>query len=88
VEILIGTAPRSVVVPREAVEFASGTRKGAVLVVDEAKIAHRRAVEGGELFDAKVQITQGLAAGEVVVVEGGYGLPDGTAVRLAEDGEP
>jgi RND family efflux transporter MFP subunit len=88
VEILTGTTPRSVVVPREAVEFASGTRKGAVRVVDDAKIAHRRAVEGGEIFDGKVQITQGLAAGEVVVVEGGYGLPDATEVRLLEDGEP
>jgi multidrug efflux pump subunit AcrA (membrane-fusion protein) len=88
VEILTGTTPQSVVVPREAVEFVSGTRKGVVRVVDEAKIAHRREVEGGEIFDGKVQIVQGLVAGEVVVVEGGYGLPDATEVRLLGDGGP
>jgi len=38
-------------------------------------------VEAGRTFDGKVQIRSGLAAGETVVVEGGYGLADGTEVR-------
>ena len=32
-----------------------------------------------------MQVVYGLAAGETVVVEGGYGLADGTAVRPAPD---
>ncbi len=80
--ILTATSPKSVVVPLAAVQFAEGTRKGSVLVVDDQKVAHRREVAGGEVFDGKVQIVEGLKAGEAVVVEGGYGLPDGTSVRI------
>ncbi len=83
VDIVTGTAPGSVVVPVEAVEFASGTRKGTVLVVDEKHIAHRRDVEAGDVSAGRAQILGGLKAGETVVVEGGYGLADGTEVRLA-----
>ena len=84
-EIVTGTAPASVVVPLEAVELKSGTRKGTVLVVDEKQVAHRRDVEAAAVSEGRVQVVEGLAAGETVVVEGGYGLADGTAVRLAVD---
>jgi len=80
--ILTATSPKSVVVPLAAVEFAEGTRKGTVLVVDDQRVAHRREVAGGEVFDGKVQIVEGLKGGEAVIVEGGYGLPDGTSVRV------
>src|SRR6266511_1220693 len=80
--ILTATSPKSVVVPLAAVQFSEGTRKGSVLVVDDQKVAHRREVAGGEVFDGKVQIVEGLKGGEAVVVEGGYGLPDGTSVRI------
>ena len=80
--ILTATTPKSVVVPLSAVQFAEGTRKGSALVVDDGKVAHRREVVGGEVFDGKVQIVEGLKEGETVVVEGGYGLPDGTSVRI------
>jgi multidrug efflux pump subunit AcrA (membrane-fusion protein) len=46
-------------------------------------VAHRREIEAGETFDGKVQIKDGLKEGEQVVVEGGYGLEDGTAVKVA-----
>jgi RND family efflux transporter MFP subunit len=82
--IVTGTAPGSVVVPLSAVEFVEGTSKGSVLVVDAQKVAHRREVEGGEVLDGKVQITAGLQGGELIVIEGGYGLPDGTAVRYGD----
>jgi hypothetical protein len=53
--------------------------------VDEKQVAHRRDVEAAAVSEGRVQVVEGLAAGETVVVEGGYGLPDGTAVRLAVD---
>jgi RND family efflux transporter MFP subunit len=81
-----GTAPGSVVVPVAAVEFVEGTHRGTVRVVDEGKKALRREIESGAIVDGKVQVKSGLRPGETVIVEGGYGLPDGTAVRTG-DGE-
>jgi HlyD family secretion protein len=79
-----GTAAQSVVVPQSAVQFNEGTRNGFVMVVDDKHIAHKREIEGGEIVDGKVQILKGLKAGETIVAEGGYGLPDGTEVKAAE----
>ena len=76
-----GSEPASVVVPKEAVQFVEGTLRGAVLVVDEKRIAHQRPIDAGQVFDGKVQIKSGLRAGELVVIEGGYGTPDGTEVK-------
>jgi RND family efflux transporter MFP subunit len=74
--------PRRVLIPRTAVLLEAGTLAGTVMVVDDHKIAHKRAVQtltgGGD----RVAVASGLAAGETVVVEAGYGLPDNTAVRL------
>jgi HlyD family secretion protein len=75
---------RSIVVPVGAVQLEEGTRKGSAFVVDAQKVAHHRDVEGGVVLDGKMQILSGLAAGDIVVVEGAYALPDGTTVRIAE----
>jgi RND family efflux transporter MFP subunit len=84
VDVVTGMAPGSVVVPLGAVEREGGSTKGTVLVVDGTDTAHRRDVETGVVSDDRVQIVHGVEAGESVVVEGGYGLADGTAVRRAE----
>jgi RND family efflux transporter MFP subunit len=84
--IEIATAPQSVVVPSSAVELEEGSTSGTVLVVDDENIAHRQAVECGERFDDVVRVERGLNGGEMVVVEGGYGLPDGTPVTFTSDG--
>lgn len=76
-----GSQPDSVVVPQPAVQLVEGTSKGSVLVVDDKRIAHKRDVETGQISGGKVQATAGLKAGELIVVEGGYGIPDGTEVR-------
>ncbi len=82
--ILTELMPGSVVVPLEAVQLAEGTHEGSVYVVDARKVAHRRDVEAGVVFDGKAQILRGLTAGEVVAVQGSYGLPDGTEVTVTE----
>ena len=51
------------------------------MVVDDKRVAHKRDVETGQVFDGKVQMKSGLKAGERVVVEGAYGLPDGAEVK-------
>ncbi len=83
--ILTGTAPQSVVVPLTAVQFKEGTRSGWVMVVDEKRAAHKREVEAGEIIEGKVQIKQGLRPNELVIIEGGYGLPDGAEVRFGQE---
>jgi len=81
VAIHTGDIPDGLVVPLAAVQFEEGTSKGTVFVVDEKKVAHKREVETGQRFEGKVQIRSGVAAGEMVVVEGGYGLAEGMEVR-------
>ena len=82
VRIQTGSIAKAVIVPESAVQFQEGTRNGAVFVVDEKKTAHKRDVEAGGTFDGKIQIKKGLQAGEQVVTEGGYSLPDGAQVLL------
>lgn len=52
-----------------------------VSVVRDNK-AHEVEVSVGVETRMYVQITDGLSAGDVVIVEGGYGLPDGCPVRI------
>ena len=75
----VGTT-RGVTVPQSAVVFNEGTKSGTVMVVDAKHIAHQREVEASTVVDAKVQIIKGINPGELVITEGGYGLPDGAEV--------
>jgi HlyD family secretion protein len=80
VTIVVGTAAHAVVVPQTAVQFQEGSTQGKVYVVDQQHVAHLREVEAAPINGGSVRIAQGIAAGETVIVEGGYGLPDGTKV--------
>ncbi len=82
--VFTGKESASVVVPLTAIQFSEGTRTGFVMVVDQKHAAHRREVEAGNTFKGKVSIHKGLAEGELVIVDGAYGLPDGTEVKYAE----
>jgi RND family efflux transporter MFP subunit len=89
--ILTATHPKRVVVPKAAVQLAEGGTAGTVMVVErgdgkgKGMTAHKREVQTAGLVDDRFAIAKGLAAGETVVVEGGYGLPEGSEVRLAGD---
>ncbi len=80
-----GVDKDSLVVALSALQFAEGTRTGSVLVVDDKHVAHTREVQAGRTIDGKVQIARGLKEGETVVVEGGYNVPDGTEVTVAQE---
>jgi multidrug efflux pump subunit AcrA (membrane-fusion protein) len=80
-EIFTGKAAKRVVVPAGAVMFEEGARKGTAMVVDAHNMAHARKVQAGMTRDGWLEITQGIKAGEQVVVEGVYGLPDNTEVK-------
>jgi RND family efflux transporter MFP subunit len=84
--IVTGVTPNSVVVPVAAVQFVEGAGRGVAMLAGRAGTAVRREVETGEVFDGRVQIKSGLAAGDAVIVQGAYGLAEGTRIRVQEDG--
>jgi HlyD family secretion protein len=83
--IVTGTAAKSVLVPLAAVQFVEGAKKGVVMVAGGKGVAEKKEVETGEVFDGKVQVKGGVNAGDSVIVEGGYGLPEGTQIRQREE---
>jgi HlyD family secretion protein len=83
-----GIAPKSVVVPLTAVQLIEGTMKGFVMVAGEKGTAVKKEVEIGEVFEGRVQIKTGVTAGDSVIVQGAYGLPDGTQIRVQEERKP
>jgi multidrug efflux pump subunit AcrA (membrane-fusion protein) len=83
--IITGVAAQSVVVPLAGIQFIGGSHEGWVMVVDEKHTAHKVEIKVGEIFDGKTQITQGLKGKELIVVEGGYGLLEGTEVTFTEN---
>ena len=75
-----GRADATPAVPVEALIEADGD-SAAVFVVTTGDVARRRAVRVGSLVDGRVRVSQGLTAGERVVVAGGAYLADGARVR-------
>jgi len=88
VMFITGVAPKSVVVPLAAVQLIEGTKKGFVMVAGEKGAAVKKEVEIGEVFEGRVQIKSGVTAGDSVIVQGAYGLPDGTQIRVQEEKKP
>ena len=73
----------AVIVPSSAVTLdATNGNSGTVMVVDDKSIAHEVHVTIGVRSGGRMQITSGLKGGEMVVIEGNYGLPDGTKVAI------
>jgi acyl-[acyl carrier protein]--UDP-N-acetylglucosamine O-acyltransferase len=68
------------------VQFEEGSTKGTALVVDQKHVAHVREVEAHPIPGGRVQIIRGIEMGETVVIEGGYGLQEGTQVTEAGTG--
>jgi len=82
------TVDDAIVIPLAAVTLsASNADEGTVMTVGDDSVAHETKVKIGIKQAEKVQITEGLEGGETVVIEGNYGLPDGTKVEIAKDDE-
>jgi len=77
--IVVATHPNAVVVPLAAlVPTGEGFQ---VFVVDSGGIAHAREVTVGGRGETLAEIVQGLAAGEVVVTTGAYGVTDSAKIE-------
>jgi RND family efflux transporter MFP subunit len=76
----------SVLVPADALLRYPDGGNGVFVAVDEAgalRASQRRITIGREL-EGRIEVLDGLAAGEQVVVRGNEGLRDGQAVRVAD----
>lgn len=69
-------------IPPTAVADHAGTP--VVTVVEDGK-AREVEIALGTQTDDQVEVTQGLAEGQWVVTEGGYGLPDGCPVKIVSN---
>jgi multidrug efflux system membrane fusion protein len=90
VQFVVASQPveDAVIVPSSAVTLdASNADEGTVMVVGDDMIAREIKVKVGVRQADKTQITEGLAGGETVVIEGNYVLPDGTKVEIAKNEE-
>jgi membrane fusion protein (multidrug efflux system) len=83
VDLVVRSVPNALTVPSIAVIPELGGKK--VFVIDDGK-AQPRAVETGIRSDTEVQITSGLAEGELVIVSGIQQLQPGLEVET--DGPP
>ncbi|HTD15364.1 MAG TPA: efflux RND transporter periplasmic adaptor subunit [Chthoniobacterales bacterium] len=74
----IETIPNAIVIPQQAVSQLQGNNQVAVVNPDGK--AEIRAVEVGETYQNMIQVTEGLKAGEKVIVEGFQRVRQGTPV--------
>jgi multidrug efflux pump subunit AcrA (membrane-fusion protein) len=75
------TVEKALKVPAAAVVAAEDGTK-AVMVVGDDGAAHRKPVTLGITDADDVQITSGLAPGDMVITGGAYGLDEGTKVKV------
>jgi HlyD family secretion protein len=72
--------PDALVIPREA--LLNDPDVGPyVMAIDSSNVAHQTKVKTGIEQGDKVQITEGLQQGQLIVAQGAYGLPDGSKVK-------
>jgi HlyD family secretion protein len=84
VRMFVGLGGKAeIVIPLSAVTLDSpNSTTGIVDVVDKNSLAKEQRVEVGHQHQGKVQVLTGLSAGDLVVTEGNFGLPDGTKVQI------
>ena len=79
------TVPNAMLVPTEAIQVdTDGTGRFVTLIAADST-AHKRAVTVGIQTPVDAQILSGLTPGDMVITSGGYGLDDGTKVKIGTD---
>ncbi len=86
ITVMANSKDDAIIVPASAVTLAaSNADEGTVMIVDKQKVARERKVTVGVRSGNRIEITEGLAEGDTVVMEGNFALPDGTKVEIAKD---
>src|SRR5262249_52364195 len=83
--IVVRTNPRAVTVPKAAVVTKEG-KDTVFLATPDNKATQKEVSVGAEQGNA-VEIRSGVKAGDKVITEGQYELPDGAPIKPAEETE-
>jgi RND family efflux transporter MFP subunit len=79
---ILGPPHPAIALPRSALLPGDGGNASEVAIIGpDGSVAHR-AVGLGSESEGTVEIIRGVAAGDRVIVAGGYALPDGTRVQV------
>ena len=78
------TVPDAIQLPPAAI-LPGEDGGNSVLVVGPDNTAHKRAVTVGLRTSTAIQVTTGVTQADNVITEGGYGLDEGTKVKLGGD---
>ena len=83
--IIVGRKSGVLLAPTSSLLHNDEDNTTAVVVVENDSVAHRMNVAVGSRQDSLVQIiSNGLKPGDRVIVQGHYGLPDSTRVRVVQ----
>ncbi len=81
IEVVAKSVKDALAVPT-AVIFENPDGKPYVLVAGADKKAHQKIVQLGVRNSEMTQVTEGINAGQAIIVSGGYAVPDGTAIEI------
>jgi multidrug efflux pump subunit AcrA (membrane-fusion protein) len=87
VRVETASAPDAIVVPTAALFQDQGVDKYHVFVIGSDGRAHRTDIKVGLRDGERVQVTDGIKVGDLVVTSGGYALSDGLGVRVAQNNQ-
>lgn len=82
VDILLGTVEDALKLPVECIKFDKDGTSSIFLVVDGK--AKETSIKLGLQSDVEVEVVQGLKAGDIVILNPGIAIKDGTAVKVNE----
>jgi multidrug efflux pump subunit AcrA (membrane-fusion protein) len=77
--------PLAMLVPTEAIQAGSDGTSRFVIVIASDSTAHKKIVTLGIQTPENTQILSGLVPTDMVITTGGYGLDDGTKVKIGTD---
>ena len=83
VRVETASAPDALVIPTASLFQDQGVERYHVFVIGADGRAHRTEIEVGLRDRDRIQVTDGIKAGDLVVTSGGYALSDGLRVRAA-----
>jgi multidrug efflux pump subunit AcrA (membrane-fusion protein) len=76
------SAKDALAIPQEAVQIAADRVSNSVMLIASDGTAHKHPVTLGIRGSKLVQVTDGLTTNDMVITTGGYGLDDGTKVKI------
>ncbi len=79
------TVPNAITVPAEAIQTATDGTSKFVMVIGSDSAAHKKPVVLGIVTKEDAQVLSGITQQDMVISTGGYGLDEGTKVKIGVD---